>query len=328
MHFIGCDVAKKSLDLACPNPTTKRHSKPRKVSNTQAGWKTLIGWSEQQTQASREALCIVMEATGVYHLKAAAYLAKAGLKVLVINPARAAQYAQSQNQVNKNDQLDAQALQQYGSQLKKYHWFAPDRPEISQLKALLSRLRQLDKDLQRERNRLEKCAFQECSEWVHSSLQRQIKTLTNEQKRTQHQLDQLISNHANLQRDQNLMCTIKGIGKQTSQWLLPLLCAQRFNNAREVAAFLGLTPCHKSSGTSLQARGKLNGRGNPYLRARLFLPAMSAARTDPEMKAFYQRLLAKGKPKKVALTAVMRKLAHTCFGVIKNQTPYRENYAA
>ena len=123
------------------------------------------------------------------------------------------------------------------------------------------------------------------------------------------------------------MCSIKGIGKVTSQWLLPLLSDQRFSSAREVGAFLGLAPCSKTSGTTLKTRGKLTGRGNADLRARLYMPAMSAATNDPEMRAFYQGLIAKGKPKKVALTAVMRKLAHLCYGVVKNQTPYKANYA-
>ena len=328
MHFIGNDVSKKTLDIACFDKARKRWSKPCKVSNTKPGWDVLIRWAEKQTQAPPEAICIVMEATGVYHVKAASYLSKAGLNVIVTNPGRSAEYAKSQNRLNKSDKLDAQSLQRYGSQLQKYHWFIPDLPEISQLRALLSRLRQLGKDLQRERNRLEKCAFQEGSRWAQSSVQRQIKAITREQKLAQHQIDQLIKDNANLKRDQDLMCSIKGIGKITSQWLLPLLSAQRFNSAREVAAFLGLAPCHKSSGTSLKTRGKLSARGNADLRARLYMPAMSAARTDPEMKAFYQGLLAKGKPKKAALTAVMRKLVHVCYGVVKHQTPYIENYAA
>lgn len=327
MHFIGNDVSKKTLDIAYFDEARKRWSKPCKVSNTKRGWDVLVRWAEKQTQASREAICMVMEATGVYHVKAAAYLSKAGLNVIVTNPGRSAEYAKSQNQLNKSDKLDAQSLQRYGSQLKKYHWFTPDLPEISQLKALLSRLRQLDKDLQRERNRLEKCAFQIGSAWARGSLLRRIKATIREQQLTQRQIDKLIKGNATLRRDQDLMCSIKGIGKITSQWLLPLLSAQRFNSAREVAAFLGLVPCHKSSGTSLKTRGRLSGRGDADLRARLFMPAMSAARYDPKMKAFYQSLLANGKPKKVALTAVMRKLVHVCYGVVKHQSPYIENYA-
>ena len=327
MHFIGADISKLTLDIACFDETTKRWSKPCKVRNIKRGWNELIRTVEKQTQASCDSVCIVMEATGVYHLKVAAYLFRAGLKVIVVNPGRAAQYAKSQNQDNKTDPLDAKSLQRYGSNLEKFHLFTPDSPEISELKTLLSRLRQLDKDLRREQNRLEKSDFQEASTLLRTSLKRSIRFIIKDQKWVQAHIDELIAGSVKLKRDQQLMCSIKGIGKVTSQWLLPLLSDQRFNSAREVGAFLGLAPCHKTSGTTLKTRGKLTGRGNADLRARLFMPAMSAATNDPEMRAFYQGLIAKGKPKKVALTAVMRKLTHLCYGVVKNQTPYQANYA-
>ncbi len=328
MHFIGNDVSKLTLDLACFDQRNKAWSKDCKLDNNPKGWSTLIQWAEKQTQAPREDICIVMEATGVYHLKAAAYLSREGLNVIIVNPQQASQYAKSQNQQNKSDKLDARSLQEYGSQLKKYHLFVPDSPEISQLKALLSRIRQLGKDLQRERNRLEKCDFQEGSSWARTSIKRLIGHITSEQKLTQQQIDHLIKKNHTLKHNQKLLCSIKGIGKLTSQWLLPLLSTQRFNNARETAAFLGLVPCHKTSGTSLKTRGRLSGRGDADLRARLYMPAVCAITHDPTMKAFYQQLRAKGKPSKVALTAVMRKLIHVCYGVIKHQTPYIENYAA
>lgn len=328
MHFIGNDVSKKTLDLAYFDPQHRRWSRPCSLGNNPTGWDTLIQWAEIQTQALREDICIVMEATGVYHLKAAAYLSREGLNVIIVNPQQASQYAKSQNQQNKSDKLDARSLQEYGSQLKKYHLFMPDSPEISQLKALLSRIRQLGKDLQRERNRLEKCDFQEGSSWARTSIERLVGFITSEQTLTQQKIDQLIKQNHTLRHHQKLLCSIKGIGKLTSQWLLPLLSTQRFNNAREAAAFLGLVPCHKSSGTSLKTRGRLSGRGDADLRSRLYMPAVCAITHDPAMKAFYQQLVAKGKPSKVALTAVMRKLIHVCYGVIKHQTPYIENYAA
>jgi len=328
MHFIGNDVSKLTLDLACLDQKRRDGYQHCKLNNNPKGWDELIQWVEKQTQAPREDICIVMEATGVYHLKAAAYLSREGLNVIIVNPQQASQYAKSQNQQNKSDKLDAYALQRYGSQLKKYHVFTPDRPEISQLKALLSRMHQLGKDLQRERNRLEKCAFQEGSSLARSSIERTIKFNTAEQQRTQQQIDQLIKQDPGLKHDQKLLCSIKGIGKLTSQWLLPLLSTHRFNDAREIAAFLGLVPCHKSSGTSLKTRGRLSGRGDAILRAKMYMPAVSAVTHDPEMKAFYQQLIRKGKPAKVAITAVMRKLVHVCYGVIKHQTPYMPNYAA
>ena len=328
MQFIGCDVSKISLDLAHYAASKSRWIAAKKVANTARGWSALLAWAEQHIQTPRESICVVMEATGVYHLKAAAYLATAGLKVIVANPGRSADYARAQNQLNKNDSLDARALARYGTQLDKPHWYIPESQEISQLKNLLSRSLQLGKELRREQNRLEKSAFMEASQLLRHSLRRQIKSIIREQALIQGHIDQLIKDHPCLQYNQQLMCSIKGIGKITSQWLLPLLSTERFNSAREVAAFLGLVPCHKSSGTSLLCRGKLSGRGNAQLRARLYMPALCASTNNPELRAFYQTLLARGKTPKQALTAVMRKLVHICYGVIKHQTPYQENYAA
>ena len=327
MQFIGCDVSKISLDLVYQNPTTGRRIQAYQVDNHRRGFAALVRWAERHCALPRSEICIVMEATGVYHLPAACYLFYAGLKVIVVNPGRAAQYAKSQNRFNKSDGLDAYSLQRYGVKLDKIHWFAPPAKQINQLTALLKRLRQLDKDLQREQNRLEKCPFLADSTALSQSIKRQIKVLTKEQTRIQGKIDALIKSDPQMHRNQQLMCSIKGIGKVTSQWLLPLLHGGRFNSARELAAFLGLVPCHKSSGTSLRKPGRLSGRGDRYLRSRLYMPAMSASTHNPELGAFYQQLLARGKTPKQALTAVMRRLAHLCYGVVKNQTPYVENYA-
>jgi len=325
MQFIGCDVSKATLDLAFLDHVTQHWSKPHQVSNTRRGWNAMINEFKQQFT---DDICVVMEATGVYHLKVASYLSVAGIKVIIVNPGRAAEYARSMNRTNKSDRLDACDLARYGGQLNEPHWYQVEAHEISQLKNLLSRLNQLDKDLRRETNRLEKCDFLEQSELLAKSVRRSIRFISLEQARVQSHIDQLIKQHSYLKRNQQLMCSIKGIGKKTSQWLLPILSAQRFNHAREVAAFLGLVPCHRQSGTSLNSKGRLSGRGNAVLRAKLYMPALCASTHDPVLKAFYQGLLAKGKTPKQALTAVMRKLVHTCYGVIKHQTPYQANYAA
>lgn len=321
MHFIGCDVSKLKLDLATATCT-------HQVDNTRSGWDALIQWAEAHYQAPRSEICVVMEASAVYHLQAAAYLSLAGLKVLVCNPGRSADFARSQNQLNKTDRLDAKALQRYGSTLEKVHFFQPDAPEISELKSLLGLLDQLERDLRRWSNRLEKARHQYPGCTIERSIKRQIANLQREQKRVQQAIDDLIRGHAGLCRQQQLMCSIKGVGTKTSQRLLPLLHGQRFDSARQLAAFLGLTPCHKASGTSLRKPGRLSGRGNAAIRAALYMPALSAKRYNPEMRDLYDRLIARGKLPKQAITAVMRKLVHLCYGVVKNQTPYDENFAA
>ena len=321
MHFIGCDVSKLKLDLAT---ATRTHQ----VDNTRSGWNALIQWAADQCQAHRSELCIVMEASAVYHLQAAAFLSLARLKVLVCNPGRSADFSRSQNQLNKNDRLDAVALQRYGSTLDKMHFFQPDPPENSALKSWLGLLDQLERDIRRWQNRLEKARHQYPGSVVDRSIKRQITNLQREQARTQKAIDALIRSHEPLARSQQLMCSTQGIGPKASQRLLPLVHGNHFDSARQLAAFLGLTPCHKTSGTSLKKPGRLSGRGNAVVRAALYMPALSALQHNREMSALYDRLIARGKLPKQAITAVMRKLVHLCYGVVKNQTPYIENYAA
>lgn len=326
MHFIGCDVAKLTLNLAGCDPRRESWTVTCTVSNDRAGWQPLTCWLEQHWPGERSQVGVVMEATGVYHHPVAHYLHAAGFKVMVCNPGRAADYHRSQNRLNKTDGLDARSLQRYGARLEQIHWFEPNLLEIDQLKALLALLWQLEKDIRRWTNRREKACFEPAGSAVRSPIERQVRNLKRELDRTQAAIDALIASSEALTRDQQLMCSIQGVGSKTSQSLLPLLHNSRFASARQVAAFIGLTPCHRQSGTSLNAPGRLSGRGDPRLRAKLYLPALTALKWNPELKAFYATLIKRGKSPKQAVTAVMRKLVHLCYGVVKNQTPYRADY--
>ena len=323
MYLIACDVSKATLDAAWYDDDQQRWFECSKVANTRLGWRQLLNWAEKYCGCAAAEIQLLVEATGVYHRPLADFDFAHGLQVIVVNPGRAAENARSHNRLNKNDKLDARGLQCFGRELKKAHHYVPDSPEVQVLRALLSRLRQLDVDLQRERNRLEKCPYIAQSRSLSASIRRQLKSLAKEKTRIQQDIDQLIREHKPLKRLRQLLRTIKGIGPISSQWMLPLLYRQQFNSARQLAAFLGLTPIHKTSGTSLRKRPRLSGRGNGYVRSRLYMPAVSAITNDPAMKAFYNVLISRGKTPKQAITAVMRKLVHLCYGVTKNDQPYR-----
>lgn len=323
MLLVACDVSKATVDAAWFDEQRQRWFERSRIDNNRRGWRSLLGWLEKSSGKGHVEFTLVVEATGVYHRPFADFAYRQGLRVIVTNPGRAAENARSHNRLNKNDRLDARSLHGYGQELKKVFEYQPDTPEISGLKAMLSRLRQLDKDLTRERNRLEKCPYIAESQPLAASIRRQINILEREKKLVQGQIDELIRRHPDLQHLQVLLCSIKGVGKVMSQWLLPLLYRQQFASARQLAAFLGLTPIHKRSGTSLKKRGRLSGRGNGYLRSRFYMPAVSAITHNPELKRFYHTLIGRGKTEKQALTAIMRKLVHICYGVAKNDQPYR-----
>lgn len=323
MPLVACDVAKATLDAAWLDEPRQCWFERSKIANNRRGWREMLSWLEKSSGTSRREFTLVVEATGVYHRPLIDFAVAQGLRVIVTNPGRAAENARSHNRLNKSDRLDARSLYGYGKELKGAHEYVPDRPEISVLKALLSRLRQLDKDLHRERNRLEKCPFIAGSHGLAASIRRQIKALERETHCIQREIDELIRSEPRLAHQQKLLCSIKGIGKVASQWLLPLLYRQQFASARQLAAFLGLTPVHKRSGTSLKKRGRLSGRGNGYLRSRLYMPAVTAITHNPQLATFYDTLIRRGKTPKQALTAVMRKLVHISYGVVTNDQPYR-----
>ncbi len=323
MYMIGCDVSKATLDAAWLDEDERRWHDKNKIPNQRRGFAKLLKWMLKTCDCAADELCLVIEATGVYHVHLANYAYDAGVQVVVTNPGRAAEHASSQNRLNKTDRLDARGLQHYGRQLEKRHEYVPHSLEIQALQAMLSRLRQLDRDLIRESNRLEKCPFIPQSQVLTGSIKRQLRRLRQEKTRLQSEVDTLIAQHPPLRHIQALLISIKGIGKLTSQWLLPLLYRGQFESARQLAAYLGLTPVHKRSGTSLNKRGRLSGRGNNDMRARLYMPAVCASTHDPAMAGFYDTLIRRGKTPKQALTAVMRKLVHVCYGVVKNDQKYQ-----
>ncbi len=328
MYTVACDVSKATLDAAWWEDSTGRWHERSKLRNRRGGHHKLLRWMMKVCGCAPHELCLILEATGVYHRPLAEYASRAGVRVIVVNPGRSAEHASSQNRLNKSDRLDARGLQVYGRQLEKRHEYVPHSAPVQALQAQLSRLRQLDKDLARERNRLEKCQFIPESRALAASIRRQLGQLKREKQRVQHDIDALIAEQDDLRRIQRRLVSIKGIGKLTSQWLLPLLYRGQFESARQLAAYLGLTPVHQRSGTSLNKRGRLSGRGNPQLRAQLYMPAVSATTHDPAMARRYDDLIRRGKTPKQALTAVMRKLVHVCYGVVKNDQNYQCPIAA
>lgn len=315
MHFVGCDVSKHTLD-AC----FEHSSRARRFSNTPGGLVEFLRWIERHGDG---AVCVVLEATCVYHLPVANYLSERGVDVLVTNPARAHSFAAAQGLRNKSDKLDAGSLRRFGRSLdlERVHLYRPHSKIVNQLKALLKRCTQVEKDLQREKNRLEKCAFIPDSDLMARSIQRQVDNLEVEEKLLQAEIQALVRSDEGLKHDDQLLQSIPGIGPKTAPWLLMLLHEHRFSTARQLAAFLGLTPRHRSSGTKTQ-RGQIPYNCDRRLRARFYYPAVTAHTHDANFRAIHQRLISNKRTQKQALTAVMRKLIHVAFGVIKHQMPY------
>ena len=319
-QVVGIDVSKAKLDCLWLKDTAKLKIKTKVIENNSSGLKALPAWLVKTTKAQPEDILVVMEATGIYHENLAYTLYERGFKVYVVNPAQVKAYAKSLGNTHKTDKKDSQLLARMGAERSLRPW-QPEPPEIRKLKALLGRLEALEKDWQRESNRLEKAQISCATDLVIESIQNMIKQLSEEKKRLENQIDDHIDRHPQLKRDKALLETIPGVGSVISRLMLSVIHSRSFEKAEQVAAYLGLIPAIVESGT-FKGKTKLSKAGSGYVRAKLYLPAVSATHWNPDIIRLKKRLLKKGKVKMQIVGAAMRKLVHLCFGVLKNQKEY------
>lgn len=319
--IIGIDVSKHKLDCLWLRDHKTRKAKVKVHPNTPEGHRQLLAWTEHQTGASVSECRFVLEATGVYHQRLAYALHEAGAQVVVLNPAQIRDYARGLAVRTKNDRKDAMVLALYGAQEALRCW-QPEPESVRQLKGLLARLEALEADIRREHNRLEKARVGASAPAVIESIDKVLRQLEQEKARVERLIDEHIDNDPQLKQDQQLLETIPGVGKVLSRYMLSVFRARDFDSAGQMAAFLGTVPVEHCSGTSVHKRPRLSKAGSATLRAKLYLPAVVAAQHNPTARAVYERLLKRGKAKMAALGAVMRKLVHICYGVLKHQKAY------
>jgi transposase len=263
-----------------------------------------------------------MEATGIYHEALAHALYEAGAGVSVVNPAKIRAYGKSLGGQTKTDKKDSVTIARYGVTHSLSLW-RPEPKEIRQLKALIARYQAVEKDLQREKNRLEKAQITHVSEPVIESITTLIRELEKELQRLADFIKDHIDGHPQLKTDKTLLTSIPGIGPVISNLMIALIRSRNFTSASQCSAFIGLNPVYYESGTSVRSRSHISKTGNAKLRAKLYMAAVVAIQHNPDIKQQYQRLLKNGKSKMSALCAAMRKLVQICFGVIKHQTTYQ-----
>ncbi len=324
MFYLGMDVAKAKLDCCLLLDEASGKRKIKVVKNTPSGIVDLLAWVAKQN-VSPEALHIVMEATGIYHEQAAMALADVGVMVSIINPAQVKDFGRGLAVRTKTDGVDSVVLARYGALLKPRAWVPPPQ-EARLLQALLSRREAIAQDLQRERNRQEKAGATDTPALIHKSLEASIGFLVTQLAQLQKDIDAHIGKHSNLQKDRALLQSIPAIGPQVGSNLLSVMHNHDFGSAEQLAAYLGLVPVERQSGSSVLGRARMSKAGPARIRAVLYMAAVVGTRYNPHVKAVYERLLARGKSKMSALGAAMRKLVHLCFGVLKTQQPYQHDY--
>jgi transposase len=261
---------------------------------------------------------VVMEASGGLQNLPAALLARAGLSVAIVNPSQVHHFAKSLGQRAKTDAVDARLIAEFGQRVGPVVRPLPDEDQAL-LAELLSRRGQIVKTITAEKNRLGTARFKP----VRRSIEKTIEWLKKQLAQIDEQIDDHIEQSPLWRAKEDLLKSVPGVGPGTARVLLGHLPELGSLNRREVAALVGLAPYARESG---KWRGKrfVSG-GRSVVRAALYMAALTASRCDPTLKAFYRRLVDQGKPAKLALTALMRKLLTVLNAIIRDNRPWRDN---
>ena len=201
--------------------------------------------------------------------------------------------------------------------------WSPEPEAIRELRSLINRPNAIEKDIQREKNRLEKSKISQASVLAITSIERMLDSLSLEKKCLEDLIKQHIDQDPKLKRNKALLETIPGVGEVIARHMCLIIGSRTFKSASQCAAFLGLIPLQHESGSSVKERPRLSKAGDATVRAKLYMAAVVSIRHNPDIKRQYERLLKNGKSKLSAIGAAMRKLVHICFGVLKHQTPYQ-----
>jgi transposase len=310
---LGIDIAKAKYVVSLRRHDGKRRHKS--FPNTGDGHQALIAWLATHAAGPVHAC---LEATGTYGEGVATALFDTGHHVSVVNPAAVTAFAQSQLRRTKTDDVDASVMADFCVAHQPPLW-TPWPREVRELQGLIRRRAAVLDMLTQERNRL---AAGGVVPPVRASLERHIAILEAELADLDRQIDRHVDQHPALRQQRDLLVTIPGIGATTAARLLAECRAiTDFADARAYAAFAGLVPRERQSGT-LRGRTRLSKIGSARLRLALYFPALTAIRCNPALQAFATRLHAAGKPKMVVVGAAMRKLLHIAYGVLKHQRPF------
>jgi len=309
--YVGIDISKAKLDVALYHDDALK-AETITVAYDRRGLLVLRRWLHQAT--TDRPLLIGMEATGAYWQPVAASLHASGARVYVLNPRCVKDSARAENQRQKTDRVDAGVIARHlRAHCVELHPWTPPTPAVATLRALLTRWDQLGQELQREYNR--RADVHE--PLVHASFRRMIRFLLHERRTIRAALDQHCAAAAELHNAVDAVAAEPGIGLLSAMRLVALMRTHTFTTARQAAAFLGITPRHCESGTSLKRPPRISRVGDAALRHALFFPAVVARHHHPVLKPWADGLVARGKTPKQAACAVMRRIVHIAFGIVK-----------
>lgn len=320
MIFFGIDISKLTFDVTAVFEKKYKHLK---FKNNEQGFNDLVKWIK-----SYKLDCyICMEASGIYGMCLAQHLVHNKFKTIVSNPYKIKSFGQMNMSRNKTDKADSLCIAKYCKHLYqdgkiKNNLYVPKSKCYQKLQSLVTRLEQVNLLRSQELNHKESTLDKLSASFVRKT----IIQLQNQIKAIKKAIKKCINSDETLKEQFDLLVSIPGIGDKTAWAILAYLGdISLFSCSSQVVSYVGINPHVSESGTSLKS-ARLSKMGNKRLRKALYLPAVVAKKYNPVMIEFYGKLLGKGKPKKVAICAVMRRLLVICYGVLKSQQKFDLNY--
>ena len=316
---IGFDVSKQTIDAAFIDGENTEHVR---VENNQIGYNRVL---EKIRRYKAEEIILTMEATGVYHCRCASFFESLGFLVSVVNPLIIKRFADMKMSRAKTDKADAKLIAQYGLNQKTYEYKTPSKNRLK-IQVFLKTIESLKQEKTQHRNRLEAlahCTFdmQEAAT-IHRDMIEQIDLYIKQlEKKIAAIVDEEYSEaYAHL-------LSIPGIGKRVAAAVLGNFGdMENFTTAKQLVGYIGLNSSPRESGTSIRGKGSISRKGNSYLRKLFFLASLSACKYNKSCRDLYERLIAKGKAKKVALIAVANKLVRQSFAIVKFNRAYNASF--
>lgn len=307
---VGVDVAKDKFDVAY---FTNNRSIDKSFSNNKKGRQEFIKWLEKHTQTP----WICMEATGHYSELIADHLVSKHIRVSIVNPLQIKSFARVKLSRNKNDTVDARIIAEYCDKMQPRDFISRSDSQ-KELKDLTKLLDMLKAQLVQLKNQLESTQ----GRLAQKSLKKIIKELELKIKAVEKQLADLIKNDQALESKMGLITSIKGVGKMTAYKILAQVPnINVFSTAKQFAAYMGVSPKQHQSG-KYTGKTTISRMGDSRLRKAIYMAALSAKRYNVALQPFVNRLKGNGKPPKSIVCAVMRKLAHLIFGILKHGRPF------
>lgn len=311
-EYLGVDISKLTFHVYSSEWGV------RVLPNNEEGYAELLSMMDEED-------CCVMEATGAYHYRLAEFLFVHDRMVSVTNALAIKRYGQMKFKRNKNDKADAELIWSYAQDQGVELW-EPRSDYLEQCRSIQTVVSLYLKQNTQLKNKLEFLESKgEKTGSVVRSLKLQLRRINKEIATLENQMEELIK-----ENDHELLTCIRsipGIGKKTAMFLIVFTGGlESFETANQLISYLGLAPTEKRSGTSVNGSNRISKAGNPKLRSMMFLCSFTAYSHNPQCKALYERLVAKGKTPKLALIAVANKLLRQVFAIAQSRIPYDPTY--